>query len=1229
MAATDLQQLAAAHRAACAAETGAEERARANRFIEDAKVALGSQGVSAGFALAASAADAAGQHFGLHIAEDAIEMHWERLSEPERAAARQQSMAALAAQSTESPGFLREKVAQVAAAIAKREWPERWQGWMPELSASCAIGPGPAETVLRVFRVMLEDLAEGRVQAPQQPQRPRRFSEGAAQGPHGVSRWEGRKALSADRRRELVDAVRRIAPDLCGFLATCLDGAQEQTDHAMRRAILATQCAAGVAELCPCEVVWGSRIAAHLAAVSSSFDASAPRQCDLRSAQLSCAAEVLSHPLPATCDPAVAQTFAATVGACCAAVRSLAGGQVGAIDSEDTGACAAHTALHRATAAVAAAVQHNFAALAACSAGGASLVADTTDALLSALRVPCVSLALEALVPLRAALTHDALPAGIAERAAPLPDLLRERLAASVAVPDAADSGSEDGGSSDGEAASPFPAATYSELHFDTLSDWRRCFEDARRAGRAVLAVYAGLARQAALQRVAQWAVELSERFAAPLAGDPTNGQGNAARVSRQVVAWESAEFATACVMSYFQSLAVKQLEGLLQGALGAAVEGAVRALLAYAPADPNVMAPYCGLLCAFAPCLQLSTQLLGDALAKVFALMEFRRDVERGAAVLTKDTAAGRMRVQRAFVRLCATMPQHLIPATQQLVAAASRLVGGSALLDGEVACLFEGLVTVSNHLPPADQASLLSTITAPTVAEWANPQHPSVQAISSPQALLAAVGATPAPAGVTDDSLRLLRAKALQLLNVLVGVFRNARPASAAVSMAQLGEDGAPSVLDALAPQVAPPALQAVRALDALWGDSRGAVPADLQGVLAISEAEAAQHVSRRARCAAGAGGGWDTAPGAAEQRRGEVGEIGRAFFRDVRELCCELLGCIAGATGVLHAHWDDWVRPGLLSQTAALDLRHLRPLLLHFAPNFVFSCPDAHFAAASAFCIGLHTMVADKLAEAYAAIGAGQGGALYSFEGSTPEMREVLAAKVAGQVARLACGTQQRLGRTIGGGDAGRRRSARLEAMARVQLLQDARVAGAMLALTSRALGWVDPGASVVALTSCLKLVRQWLMRAELAPLLCHLFGSCLKRLVGARLRVDDGEALSGLIGADSKEDELIQECIAAVQLLYSGFRQSGGHQPLQQLLARVAPAEQIAALDAELASEQQEGRRVAAVRKLIVASVLGRNCTPLATPVSLPLPAYRTRGRSDLCWFDPANLTVALA
>eukprot|EP01065_Artemidia_motanka_P013322 TRINITY_DN1734_c1_g1_i1.p1 TRINITY_DN1734_c1_g1~~TRINITY_DN1734_c1_g1_i1.p1 ORF type:complete len:1213 (+),score=404.41 TRINITY_DN1734_c1_g1_i1:63-3641(+) len=1188
MSSEQLAQLAAAHAAATGQQTPNAERARATQYIEETKAALGPQGVPVGFSfVSAAGADAQAVQFGLHLVEGAVLRYWTGLPDADRLAARQQAMAVLGGLSLSVPAYVREKAAQIVAEIAKRDWPEGWQTYLQDMVGLCSGGPAPAESALRSLRRLIEDVAAGGERAADH----QRYQRQSSQGALGQSVWEGDRALPAARRRALVDALRCSAAGICSLLSGCVDDAVRQPSaDALRRRTLAVQVATPLTELCGSAVVMSSGLAATLAQP-------APEDRDLRIAQYECICELLSHPLPSGPEGAAAgPCFVGLFGSVCAAVSQLTAAQPGRVNPDDPAATGCHEELHRATAAVVAAIQHCPAARAIPTPGGC-VASSALQVLVGTLQVGCLCLATEVLPTVHAILTDDSIPtAAVSECVAGLPEALRGLLAAGVSAP-AYDESDDDGSSSDGE-GSPFPAASYSELHY-TRAEWRSALDDARRTGRRAMIAFTHLARQHVLQVTSDWVAEVLSRFAQPQAGDPRTAEGCASRVCRQAVAWESAEFVVSAAMQYFMSLSVEQLGGILAQPAGASVEGAVRALLAYMPSDPTIVPHYCGLLCAYAPCLRLSAPLLGEVLQRVFKLMEFTREVEAGSSTLTRGTRRARLRVQRCFVKMAGAMPQLLLPVADELVSAASWLVAQRRLADSELALLFEGLVTVSNHMQPAQQAALLTTIVTPTVAEWTNPQNASVQAIGSPQGLLAAVGVL--PGGGDDASLRSLRASALGVLSILVGVLRNARPAAAPVTIHNGEAVGAASVIDSIAPQVVPQALQALRALDSLWGEARSLVPAPFAAVLTDTSVQP------------GGDGGWETAPDAEEQRRREVCEVGDAFFRDLRELCLELLGCVAGSCSLLHEHWEDWVRPGLLSSTAGLELRHLRPLLLHFASSFIFSAPEEHSAAAASFCVGLHLMLADKLTAAFRVLDAESAAAGV----------EVALAREAGQLARMAFATQQRLGRTLGGGG---RRQARLEAMIRMQLLQDTRVAAALLLLDSRALGWSDPGAACVALSSARKLLSGWLQQASLTGCLCLLFGACVQRLLGMRVRVTDECAVAGKFSADSKQGELTQECIASLTDLYFAARGSQAAATLRQMLGAALSAEQLASLDAAMEEEAQESGRQAAMRKVVVAAVLGRNCSQHASAVTVQLPQHEARARSDRCWFDSANVSA---
>jgi hypothetical protein len=100
----------------------------------------------------AGAGDAV-RHFALHAMECAIRLRWNAIA-PASVARLKQAVLALVESGTRDilgeARFVKEKLVTVVVEIAKRDWPQRWDGFVPSLVAVGSRGPREAELAVMV-----------------------------------------------------------------------------------------------------------------------------------------------------------------------------------------------------------------------------------------------------------------------------------------------------------------------------------------------------------------------------------------------------------------------------------------------------------------------------------------------------------------------------------------------------------------------------------------------------------------------------------------------------------------------------------------------------------------------------------------------------------------------------------------------------------------------------------------------------------------------------------------------------------------------------------------------------------------------------------------------------------------------------------------------------------------------------------------------------------------------
>eukprot|EP00658_Telonema_sp_P-2_P062094 TRINITY_DN50756_c0_g1_i1.p1 TRINITY_DN50756_c0_g1~~TRINITY_DN50756_c0_g1_i1.p1 ORF type:complete len:385 (-),score=112.45 TRINITY_DN50756_c0_g1_i1:28-1182(-) len=138
------------------------------------------------------------RHFGLHLVEHLVKYRWKELGELQLQLKSwiQQYLASGTLQNNTELHFVKEKSAAIGAAMAVREWPQRWPGFIETLMEIAGRGPTQADLVVRTVRALVSSIFHD-------------------------------SNIVERRRKELKESLNQHFPSILGLLHTQLAGCSE------------------------------------------------------------------------------------------------------------------------------------------------------------------------------------------------------------------------------------------------------------------------------------------------------------------------------------------------------------------------------------------------------------------------------------------------------------------------------------------------------------------------------------------------------------------------------------------------------------------------------------------------------------------------------------------------------------------------------------------------------------------------------------------------------------------------------------------------------------------------------------------------------------------------------------------------------------------------------------------------------------------------------------------
>uniref|UniRef100_K3X1T8 Uncharacterized protein n=1 Tax=Globisporangium ultimum (strain ATCC 200006 / CBS 805.95 / DAOM BR144) TaxID=431595 RepID=K3X1T8_GLOUD len=195
-----------------------------------------------------------------------------------------------------------------------------------------------------------------------------------------------------------------------------------------------------------------------------------------------------------------------------------------------------------------------------------------------------------------------------------------------------------------------------------------------------------------------------------------------------------------------------------------------LQCILAYDSNDPLLKFRQMFVLSAFSKYYVLDGNVLTSVFEILFANINFMLPGEDVHGAMSNDTMNVRRRALASLVSICQAIPAHILPVLPVLCTKVQELFAADRVLDSEGVLLYEMLILVSNSMGNADEkVQFVQQIVQEPLSQWIAPEMTAL--VSSPQNIVAAVEAAPA-----NPESRKLLLKVVKTLTTLYGIAKRA---------------------------------------------------------------------------------------------------------------------------------------------------------------------------------------------------------------------------------------------------------------------------------------------------------------------------------------------------------------------------------------------------------------------------------------------------------------------
>lgn len=354
--------------------------------------------------------------------------------------------------------------------------------------------------------------------------------------------------------------------------------------------------------------------------------------------------------------------------------------------------------------------------------------------------------------------------------------------------------------------------------------------------------------------------------------------------------------------------------------------------ILGFETQDPQLKYRQMLVLAAFSKYYGLDSSALTPVFDILFTHINFVLPGEQVHGQMSTDTMNVRRRALSSLVSICNAIPAQILPVLPALCSQVQQLFAEDRVLESESVLLYEILVLVSNSMSsPEEREAFLQQVVREPIARWTSPECTAL--IGSPQAIVSAIEST---AAITDGAPNpsIMLKKVVQTLTTLYGIVKRAcivrNDSSGAAALASRLQ------FSSIWPLLLPNLATVIRTMQSLYTPEIKA--ATLQTttacwLLTVSVDEVAQLLG-----------------GKHHLDEEEVEKLPPAsrwskWHRNVRDVTYHLMGVAVAQRSFYEnpeaaaAIWRD----SLLSNLDVMEHRHVKALLAYVVLPFIKTCPQ----------------------------------------------------------------------------------------------------------------------------------------------------------------------------------------------------------------------------------------------------------------------------------------------
>lgn len=195
-----------------------------------------------------------------------------------------------------------------------------------------------------------------------------------------------------------------------------------------------------------------------------------------------------------------------------------------------------------------------------------------------------------------------------------------------------------------------------------------------------------------------------------------------------------------------------------------------LQCILSFDSQDPLLKFRQMFVLSAFSKYYVLDGNVLTSVFEILFGNINFMLPGEDVHGVMSNDTMNVRRRALASLVSICQAIPAHILPVLPVLCSKVQELFAADRVLDSEGVLLYEMLILVSNSMENSEErAQFVQQIVQEPLSQWMAPEMTAL--VSSPQSIVAAVEAAPA-----NPESRKMLLKVVKTLTTLYGIAKRA---------------------------------------------------------------------------------------------------------------------------------------------------------------------------------------------------------------------------------------------------------------------------------------------------------------------------------------------------------------------------------------------------------------------------------------------------------------------